>query len=165
MTTMLLGGLYEVETRAAEGDAAHEALRRVVCVPTRSSLWGVEVEFTPALSSTIWGDGRTLLYVGTCNQRPRYWVVRIDSSWAVAYDCRAPDAAMDVRDVAEDILCAIEDEFGRWDDDDDDDGDQWPAASGEGCHWGRMEWPADCGLATVPHPWSWKGNLLAEVAP
>ncbi len=51
------------------------------------SLWGVEhTEFSPYLCKTILGDGLQLVYLGTMNNRPYYWLIRIDSKTDISSD-------------------------------------------------------------------------------
>ncbi len=72
--------------------------------PRKASLWGgEEFEFTPVLSEEIIGDGLQLMYFGTLDQRPYYWLVRIDSS----SDLEDPDFDID------NIINLLEDEFGQ----------------------------------------------------
>jgi hypothetical protein len=49
--------------------------------PQTISLWGTihQTDFVPELCSTIDGDGQQLIYFGTINQRPKYWLMQIDS--------------------------------------------------------------------------------------
>lgn len=69
--------------------------------------WGDPITFSPVICGKIIGDGLQLVYIGSIDQRPYYWLIRIDSK-------------MDINDDDFDIetlLEPIEDECGR--------GDQW----------------------------------------
>lgn len=75
--------------------------------PREISLWGsvCDKAFEPPLVSKIQGDGKQLIYFGTIDQRPRWWLLRIDSG-------------IDIEDDFDtESLCyePIEDEFGRQD--------------------------------------------------
>jgi len=41
--------------------------------------WTVKTTFTPVICDTIVGDGLQLVYLGTIDQRPYHWLIRIDS--------------------------------------------------------------------------------------
>ena len=73
--------------------------------PRKISLWGtvVETDFVPELCSTIDGDGQQLIYFGTVNQRPRYWLMQIDSK----HDIEDPDF-----NVEKIVITTLEKEFG-----------------------------------------------------
>lgn len=159
------------QTRSGRGDPVHEALRAAICVPIKRYLWtpADEIEFVPALSDTICGDGRALFKLYTINQRPAHYMIRVDSGWATDSEHRWPYDAPNIADFVDDICQALEEEFGcrRADNEEEDEelrenGYPWPAFDHEGgCSWARMEWPKLAGIATVPHPFTWKGNLLA----
>ena len=46
---------------------------------TESALWGDPVKFKPYLLDRIFGDGMKLIYFGTLDDRPYWWLVRVDS--------------------------------------------------------------------------------------
>lgn len=71
--------------------------------PRVAKLWGEGVEFSPVLCDKIIGDGQQLVYLGTINQRPYHWLIRIDSK---------TDIESDDFDF-EDILLPLEECFGR----------------------------------------------------
>lgn len=71
--------------------------------PRIAKLWGDGVEFSPVLCDEIIGDGKQLVYLGTIDQRPYHWLIRIDSQ---------TDINSDDFDF-EDILEPIEECFGR----------------------------------------------------
>jgi len=73
--------------------------------PTIAHLWGEPYEFTPVICDTILGDGLQLVYLGTIDQRPYYWLIRIDSKT----DIESDDFNY------EDILQPLEESFGRCD--------------------------------------------------
>ena len=68
----------------------------------RAYLWGKYCVFKPAVLSKIFGDGKQIIYVGSINQRPKYWLARVDSKTDV-----------DAEFIEEQILYALEEEFGR----------------------------------------------------
>ena len=153
----------KIESReAGKADAVHDSLRDAICVPIRRYLWVPEdaIEFTPALSNTVYGDGRALLGVTTIHDRPAFWYVRIDSGWRLEMDYGAPRDALDVADVIERIADALLDEFGDGapDEDDPDPGVQesgWPYPAinlNDGYSWSRKDWPIELG-PTVMHPY------------
>jgi len=65
--------------------------------------WGVETTFTPVICDTVIGDGLQLVYLGTIDQRPHHWLIRIDSKTDI------DDDDFDF----EDILQPLEECFGR----------------------------------------------------
>lgn len=68
----------------------------------RAYLWGDYQVFTPVVLSQIFGDGKQVIYIGSIDQRPKFWIARIDSSQSFEPD------EFDV----EKIVSAIEEEFG-----------------------------------------------------
>lgn len=162
------------ETRdAGAEDAIHSALAAAVCVPTERYLWTPSdaITFAPALSNTVYGDGRALMHITTINNRPAYYVVRVDSRWTIDMDRDIPDDAPAFVDFIDYTCERLEEEFGcaRGFDDDDEEIEQepreWPAFDyGGGCMWGRARWPALPGIKAVPHPLSWFGDLLPDSA-
>lgn len=67
------------------------------------SFWGEDHEIEPVICSDIQGDGLQLVYVQSMDQRPNYWLLRIDSKINVE------DDDFDV----ETLLEPLEEEFGR----------------------------------------------------
>lgn len=70
----------------------------------KTEFWGTIHEIEPVIHSEIFGDGKQLAYLGTIDQRPNYWLIRIDSSI---------DVNSDEFDFEEHLLQPLEDEFGR----------------------------------------------------
>lgn len=146
---------------------------------TTSYLWvrGDTRPFIPRVLPYVFGDGRALLALTTINQRPAYWVIRIDSSWDDEEVCEQMD----------DILTELEDAFGRgrcgysgnnlfWTKreriancqcEECSDGRfraRWPMVDDEGGRsWGWMEWPD--GFDVEPHPMHRRANLLRATNP
>lgn len=67
----------------------------------RAYLWGKYTVFTPVVLSKQFGDGLQIIYISSMDQRPRFWLARIDSKT----DLEA--------EGAEEIVDEIEEEFGR----------------------------------------------------
>lgn len=175
--------LNKLERRDVKGDRIHERLRKSVEKRTKSYLWlpGDTPPFVPALLPLIYGDGRALFTVASINQRPRYWIIRGDSSWGCASTEKS--AGPDFAELVDDILTDLEDQFGTGrcgysgtslflpkkdrildcQCEDCVDGKyraRWPMVDGSGgCSWSRMDWPS--GFKTVENPSSWRGHLLA----
>lgn len=132
-------------------DNIHERLIASIGVPTTGHLWGMSIDFTPAVLPTAFGDGRALLALTTLNSRPRYYVIRIDSGWSV--DDTQADGG-DLRDHLDDIYEAIEETFGRavFEEDGDADPEPWPAFDDRyGTAWWRLAWPF--GFDVQGHPY------------
>ncbi len=72
---------------------------------TKASLWGNEVTFKPYLLEKIFGDGMKLIYFGTLDDRPYWWLVRVDSNAKLDEPGEFDSEA---------IYCAIEEECGGW---------------------------------------------------
>lgn len=89
-------------------------------------LWGEPIkDFVPYLCKTKLGDGKQLIYFGVNAQRPKYWLVLIDS--------KADFNEWDVEEVVE----LIEEECGRVSGDDTDA--EYPGINYEGsCHYGTI---------------------------
>ncbi len=137
-------------------DQIQAALKAAIEVETHVYLWTPSdgLDFVPALASTVFGDGRALLRIAMINHRPRYHVVRIDSTWAVGDDPSAP-ARPDLWDFIDDIYEALEEEFGPLRDEESDTDRPWPAFDSEGgTSWSRMHWPELPGMSFTPHPYA-----------
>lgn len=150
-------------------DPIDAALKVAVEIPTLRYLWtsSDSITFVPQVCSKAFGDGRALLALSTINDRPRFYVLRIDSRWNVD-DSTAPESADDLRDHLGDIYDALIEEFGdaiHEDDDGEEFMDEWPAFdSANGCQWSRMDWPEIRGLAVEPHAFvRWCSVLRANV--
>lgn len=174
-------------SRDGYGDVIYERLRQKLEKRKTSFLWteGDTPPFKPALLPLIYGDGRALFTVASINQRPRYWIIRADSSWGSGSDTDETDGP-DFSELADDILTDLEDHFGSgrcgysgnslfWPKreriltcqcEDCSDGRfraRWPMVDGDGgCSWSRMDWPA--GFDTIPNRLSGHGNLLRTEA-
>jgi hypothetical protein len=77
---------------------AHETRRR------KTSWWGQPCYIKPVIHPTIFGDGLQLAYLGTIDQRPNYWLIRVDSQL---------DLNADGFDYDGHLLQPLEDHFGR----------------------------------------------------
>lgn len=164
------------------GSPITEALRAAQ-KPVRTWLW-VEADaftFTPVVVTEAFGDGRALFRVTTIDNRPRWWVVRGCSTWQVS-DYDAPDEAPEFIDQVDDILSAIEEEFGSTDCYERNRHGVWidpetkqllprectayPVInSSGGCSWSRMDWPDLPGVTLAPHPFALGWNALALTLP
>lgn len=73
--------------------------------PREISLWGTvyQTDFVPEICSMREGDGKQLIYFGTINQRPKWWLMLIDS----AHDIESDD--FDIEGI---VIEALEEEFG-----------------------------------------------------
>ncbi len=156
--------------------------------PVTSYLWTPDnsITFTPAVLNKVFGDGRALFSITTINDRPAYWIVRGCSSWKISGDYRAPDGSPDFGDFTDEILAAIEDQYGtsdyyemnancRWIDSETkkfvpSSWAEFPVINThDGCSWGRLEWPEIEGVELEPHPFAAWANVIkidqsAEVA-
>lgn len=167
-------------------DEIHAQLKAAVEVETEQYLWTPAhmIRFTPALLPVVYGDGRALFVVSTINQRPRYWIIRGDSQWAVDTDSNSPWPALsenDFDDLLDDILSDMEEHFGRAECSYCGrglscyaDGPPEEARCGErgceapdeveaGCGWPSVDSNGGCSwsrmkwpdcFATTPHPWA-----------
>lgn len=93
----------------------------------RAYLWGQYNVFTPYLVQKIWGDGLQIIYFGSIDDRPFWWAARIDSKTDISGD----------KFDWEEILCQIEDECGR--PDEEEPNPKYPAISWSGGHWGLIK--------------------------
>ncbi len=174
-------GLDIAHRVAGPEDKVHRRLREAVSVPVRRHLWVPEdaVEFTPALSDVVYGDGRALLAITTIHDRPRYWLVRIDSSWPLWLDPGLPGGDdEEMADYCEHITENLRLEFGdgepRWDEDEWEDeedpvareyGLPYPSIDlRDGYSWRRESWP-EAGFDGVPHPYDPHIRILPETQP
>ena len=95
-----------MEDRLIEG----KTLQQWIDYETRkreTTHWGQPCTIEPVIHSEIFGDGLQLCYLGTIDQRPDYWLIRIDSKI---------DIDSDDFDFEETLLCPLEEEFGRCED-------------------------------------------------
>jgi len=67
------------------------------------SLWGDKMTFTPVLATSKLGDGKKLVALISLDQRPQYWLIRIDSNMSVDDDDFNIEKIIDI----------IEEEFGN----------------------------------------------------
>lgn len=76
--------------------------------PRSISLWGsvAQTDFVPEICSEVEGDGQQLIYFGTVNQRPRYWLMRIDSK----HDIESEEFSDKIEEIVIEPLC---EEFGE----------------------------------------------------
>ena len=97
-----------------------------------AQLWGDYTTIKPVISEKIVGDGKQLIYIGTIDQRPNYWLLRIDSK---------TDLESDDFDI-EEYLQILEDEFGKADESDEtifDNIDKiYPMVLWSGGHYGSL---------------------------
>ena len=88
--------------------------------------WGSTYNFKPALVAKVWGNGQQLVMLFPINERPRYWVVRVDSKCG------------DLHELLGDICDAIDEQFGTPSEDDLGVGDErpyFPMYDDQGCSW------------------------------
>lgn len=85
----------------------------------KTSLWDNEITFKPYLLKRVFGDGMKLIYFGTFDDRPYWWLVRVDSSANIDDPCEFD---------SEEIYQEIEEECGGYDlsDEDDDECGEYP---------------------------------------
>lgn len=95
---------------------------------TKASLWGSEVTFKPYLLKKIFGDGMKLIYFGTLDDRPYWWLVRVDSNAEIEDPYKFDSEA---------IYEAIEEECGGWVPDEDADVDEEGYDDEGTCHRGK----------------------------
>lgn len=89
------------------------------------SLWGQKLKFTPVLAKEKIGDGKQLVLFGTIDQRPRYWLLLIDSK-----------TNLEENDYNyESLLHILEREFGSYDEYKDEDIEYPIVELISGCHW------------------------------
>lgn len=95
----------------------------------RTEFWGNSYDFIPKMLDKVFGDGKQLLLLFPINERPRYWVVRVDSK------CTNDDA---VYDIIDEIYEAIDEQFGTPDESDigiGEDRPYFPQFDGQGVSW------------------------------
>lgn len=139
-----------VMTRCGRDDDIQQTLRATLCVPTKRHLWvpADAITFVPALCDTIFGDGRALWYLATCNSRPAFYIVRGHSEWEESNWYSGPRHTFG--EMVDHVYDALENQFGSatldYEEDDPDrllDGfNPWPALDREnGCGWAVQHWP------------------------
>ncbi len=164
---------------STQADQTQVALRKAIERKDETSyLWtrGDTQPFVPRVLPHVFGDGRALLALSTLNQRPAYWVIRVDSSWDDD----------EIHEHMEGILNQLEEAFGRgrcgysgnslfWTKrervgacqcQECSDGRiraRWPMVDDEGGRsWSWMKWPV--GFNVEPHPVHSRANLLCAAA-
>ena len=108
-----------------------------------TTLWGQRHFVTPRLVDWIHGDGKKLIWYEPMATRPDYYIARIDSK-VDTDNCGKPPVFCD--EVLEDLLSAIEDQYGRaWERWEHDNGrtyerhNLFPALSDDcGSSWGTL---------------------------
>lgn len=96
--------------------------------PQHVEFWGNLCHFTPALLNKVYGDGKQLLQLFPINERPRYWVIRVDS--------KCDDDSL--HEILDDIYDAIDEQFGTPDESDvgvGNDRPYFPMHDGDGVAW------------------------------
>ena len=66
-----------------------KTLNEWISIETRKrtvSFWGEDYDIEPVICSKVQGDGLQLVYVQSLDQRPNYWLLRIDSKINVEDD-------------------------------------------------------------------------------
>lgn len=86
----------KIDGKTMEEWISHETRKRTV------EFWGQEHEIQPVICSDVQGDGLQLVYVQSIDQRPNYWLLRVDSKTNVEAD------DFDI----ETLLEPLEEEFG-----------------------------------------------------
>lgn len=115
----------------------------------KTTFWGREYTVKPAVANGHLGDGRLLLGFQTLNDRPNYYLIRVDSGFF-----NLPDA--DGYDGVNDVIDALSDDFGERESKrehlEDDLRDQGIEPTGENTdldgNEDRLGWPVlalDCG--------------------
>ena len=108
--------------------------------------WGSDHKRTPLLVDEALGDGEQLIGLQTLNDRPNYYVIRVDSSWHLS-QCRAckDDCPDYLTEHLDEIYEAIEDQFGTPETEEDvEDGEEpergWPRFDyGNGTCWFSLD--------------------------
>jgi len=94
--------------------------------------WADPILIKPVISGNIVGDGKQLIYIGTIDQRPNKWLMRIDGKTDVS------SREFNI----EEYLEILEDEFGKADENDESIFDAidkvYPAVLWSGGHWGSL---------------------------
>lgn len=94
--------------------------------------WGHRTRFTPRLIEKVYGDGKQALILYPMNERPRYWVVRVDSKLHESRDA--------IYDILDDIYDQIDEQFGRpTDSDRNRQRPIFPMFDCEGCCWSFVD--------------------------
>lgn len=97
--------------------------------PQTTEHWGEVCKFKPELLDKVYGDGKRLLQLFPINERPRYWVVRVDSA------CGRDD---ELYEILDDIYEQIDEQFGTPSEEDLGVGDErpyFPMYDGMGTSW------------------------------
>lgn len=125
-------------------------LKEAIEQPQVVTFWGAEHTITPRLAREVFGDGRKLIALIPLNNRPNYYVVRVDSK--MEFGAGLTD---EEHDVMEHMMTSIEEEYGRADDCEEDcahNGEEgcresryFPYADFSVGHaWGNLQWPEGC---------------------
>lgn len=171
-----------IEWTDAPKDDVYPKLRKAVERRITSWLWvkGDTPPFKPAALPGFFGDGRALFSIATINQRPRYYVIRCDSSWG-CYGDREGSAGPDFGEMTDEIMRQLIDHFGGgrcgysgnslfWPKRERLKNCQceecaagpmarWPMVDDDcGSSWSRLNWPN--GFPTVADPRTWGCDLL-----
>jgi hypothetical protein len=75
-------------------------------------LWGTPYKVKPVLISAVFGDGGQLIGLEPINDRPWYYLVRVDNRWQTSNFARCEEGG-NFCDHLDEIAAAIEEEFGN----------------------------------------------------
>lgn len=115
--------------------------------PRLCSLWGSKYRVKPVLISSVFGDGRQLMWLEPINDRPAYYLVRVDSKCICSNWEGGEEKDENFCDLLDDISDAIRAEFGDAHETYEHDNGRtytrnnpWPSERGicEGSRWGTM---------------------------
>jgi len=99
--------------------------------------WGAKRLVRPKFVEQALGNGKKLIYLCPANTRPHYYYIRVDSRWQISNWITKGD---NIANHLDEILDAIEEEYGPWYEDEREKGMPWPALSADsGCCWGAVD--------------------------
>lgn len=174
---------------AGRWEVLHRLLKWRIERPTTRYLWVPQdaITFEPPLSDVVYGDGKALLAVTTIQDRPAFWLVRVDSAWELSVLDRKPPGAFDVDRIITTIMDNLALEFGDGTPERyivaydelcpectghgcfdcagtgnllDDEVPDYPAINmQDGYSWGRGEWPLPTSAKLCKLLWRWYGRV------
>jgi len=122
-------------------------LRSLIERQEEAYLWGQPSMVTPRLCGQVFGDGKKLIALSPILYRPRYFVIRIDSSWSTS---NRDQCAIGPGDWLDEVYDALEDEYLYWPwadeyklskDVDREDENSAIMDFSDGSEWSEMKWP------------------------
>ena len=106
----------------------------------RVKFWGAHYFIKPRLISRMFGDGKKLFIIQPLDTRPNYYYIRVDSTWGTS-NWNHDDGIKEPAEWLEDVLQAIDEDFGNTADGGMENCGFPVQSDGSGHCWEECDWP------------------------